>query len=173
MLPSSRIASSLRAFAFTHRAASTMPGGSDPMGAMGRAHSAIAPVRFQHIKARARGVAAAAATARARPGRRSRASASWAKTSDSEAATSVNRAIGRKSSRIAARKVKYAAGSQASATRSHPGSRRRSARTDPQSPSSPKAGVATRHTASGQYTRCCRRARREPKESAAIRASIA
>ena len=49
------------AWARSQTAASPMPGGSEPIGATGRAHSAAGPVRFQQSAARSRGVATATA----------------------------------------------------------------------------------------------------------------
>jgi hypothetical protein len=97
------------------------------MGENGRAQSANAPSRPQETAASAIGVATRTASAAA-AARLPRAEiAACANGSESAPDTIAKRAIGRKSASTAPRKVKYAAGIQASATSSHPGSRCRSA----------------------------------------------
>src|SRR4051812_40678501 len=129
----------------TSCAASAMPGGSEPMGESGRAHSASEPVRFQETSAKKSGVATRAAMHHLR-----KQSTSSAKISDSAAATIAKRAIGRKSASTDVRNVKYTAGSHASATMSQPGARRRTVRAEPQTAKKPSSGVAMQQTASGQ-----------------------
>ena len=86
----------------SHVAASAMPGGTELTGESGLAHSARLPSRRQEAAKRNSGVTTRARTASLRQAR----GTSGRKRSDSVAATSAKRAMGRKSASTAVRKVK-------------------------------------------------------------------